>query len=86
MKVRLAYWMRRWADRLDHAGAPKAIGWSFTIEAHNGGKPRFRDDGKGCQLWYLGDADYERAHTEADTEHVRVDWAGMTSSYVGGGK
>jgi hypothetical protein len=25
----------------------------------------FRDDGRGCRLWYLGDQDYERAHTEA---------------------
>jgi len=26
----------------------------------------FHDGRKGCPLWYYGDADYERAHTEAD--------------------
>lgn len=67
--------LRRIADRIDHKGAPKAIGMSFTYEHREG--IRFRDDGKGCPLWYLGEADYRRAHTEADTDHIIVDWPTM---------
>lgn len=74
--------LRRWADRLDPHNGPQGIGWSFTHEAGVGIK--FRDDGKGCPLWYLGNDDYEQAHTEADTRHVRVDWERMTFGYVGG--
>lgn len=65
--------LRRPADRIDHAGAPKAIGWSFTFERGVG--IRFREDRHGCPLWYLGDDSYARAHAEADTEHPVVDWA-----------
>ena len=61
----IAEFLRRLADRLDHPGAPKATGWSFTFETGEG--IRFRRDGVGCRLWYLGDADYKKAHTEADT-------------------
>lgn len=68
--VAVARWLRRVADRLDHAGSPKAIGWSFTFEHRRG--IVFRDDGRGCRLWYLGDAEHERAHAEADTEHVML--------------
>jgi hypothetical protein len=39
--------------------------WSFTFEPGEG--IRFRDDGKGCDLWYLGELNYVRAHSEADT-------------------
>jgi hypothetical protein len=60
----LAYHLRRIADRIDHAGAPKIVHWSFTFETGEG--IRFRDDGRGCPLAYLGDAAYERAHAEAD--------------------
>lgn len=56
--------LRRIADRIDYAGAPRAIGYTFTFEQGEG--LRFREDGKGCPLWYLGDDDYERAHAEAD--------------------
>jgi len=70
VRVLLARWLRRWADRLDDAGAPKAIGWSFTFEHRRG--IVFRDDGRGCPLWYLGDAERARAHTEADTEHAML--------------
>lgn len=59
----LAERLRRIADRIDYAGSPKAMGWSFTFEQGEG--IRFREDGRGCRLWYLGDRDYERAHTEA---------------------
>lgn len=82
MRQRLARRLRFLADRIDHAGAPKTIGWRFTFEDHEG--IRFRDDGRGCPLWYLGDADYERAHTEADTGHYQADWAAMTARRVGG--
>ena len=61
---RIARTLRRTADRLDDAGAPKGISWSFTFERHQG--IVFREDGRGCPLWYLGDEDYARAHTEAD--------------------
>lgn len=56
--------MRRYADRLDRAGAPKATHWSFTFERGRG--LVFREDGRGCRVWHYGDSDYERAHTEAD--------------------
>lgn len=62
---RLARRMRRLADRIDPDGAPRAIGWSFTFERGEG--IRFRDDRRGCRLWYLGELDdREKAHTEAD--------------------
>lgn len=65
MNKRLAYWLRRLADRIDHRGAPKSIGWSFTFEKGRGlvfheGRDR------GCPLWYLGDDDYERAHAQSE--------------------
>ena len=53
------------ADRIDRGGAPKFTGFSFTFETGEG--IRFRDDSKGCPIVYLGDADYERAHAEADS-------------------
>jgi hypothetical protein len=56
--------LRRIADRIDDDGAPKCMSYSFTFERGEG--IRFRDDGKGCRLAYLGKDDYERAHTEAD--------------------
>ena len=59
----LAYWLRRLADRIDHAGAPKLMHWSFTFEEGQG--IVFREDGRGCPLAYLGDDAYERAHAEA---------------------
>lgn len=67
--------LRRWADRISPETAPRAVGASFTFEHERG--IVFREDGKGCPLWYLGDDDYERAHAEADTGHVVVDWASM---------
>jgi hypothetical protein len=61
--ARLAAFLRRTADRIDHAGAPKLTGWSFTFEQHRGAV--LRRDGRGCPLAYLGDRDYSRAHDEA---------------------
>jgi hypothetical protein len=61
---RLARFLRNFADRIDREGAPKATHWKFTFELNEG--IRFREDGKGCRVWYLGDAEYEKAHDEAD--------------------
>lgn len=74
--------LRRWADRISPATAPRAIHWSFTFEDRE--SVWFREDGKGCPLWYLGEDDYERAHDEADTAHIRVDWKTMRFTYPGG--
>jgi hypothetical protein len=65
IKTRLATLLRRTADRIDHHGAPKIMHWSFTFELGEG--IRFREDGKGCRLAFLGDDEYERAHSEADS-------------------
>jgi hypothetical protein len=75
--------LRRCADRISPGTAPRAISWSFTFEDREG--IRFREDGKGCRLWYLGEGDYERAHTDADTAHVRVDWQTLGVTRPGGG-
>jgi hypothetical protein len=61
VRRRFAGWPRKWADRIDHVGAPK---YTSTFETGEG--IRFRDDDKGCPLTYYGDADYERAYDEAD--------------------
>lgn len=65
MKQYLANKMRRWADRLDHAGAPKATHLFFTYEKYKG--IVFNDEQRGCRLWYLNDAEYEKAHAESLT-------------------
>jgi hypothetical protein len=44
------------------------IGWSFTYEEGVG--IQFHDDDRGCGLWYLGDAEYERAHAPAGQRRV----------------
>ena len=79
MRVWLARRLRLLADRLDGAGAPRHMGHSFTFEDGRG--LVFRDDGRGCPLWYLGADDYARAHSEADTEHAIVDWARGTARF-----
>ncbi len=56
--------LRYFADRIDPANAPRALHWSFTFERGEG--VRFREDSRGCRLWYKT-ADYDRAHTEADS-------------------
>lgn len=63
LRARIAGVLRRTADRLDHPGAPKGLHVSFTFEP--GAGIVFRDDGRGCRLWYYGDAEYDRAHDEA---------------------
>lgn len=76
MKNRIARCLRTLADRLDQVGAPKRLHWSFTFESYSG--IVFREDGKGCPLWYYGDADYVRAHDEADKPPV-PGWAALFS-------
>lgn len=92
MRARLGAWLRKWADRLDDAGAPKRTSYSFTFENSSTGV-LLRHDQRGCPLYYVGEADYGRAHTEADTSHVVVDWraAGLPGRsrafrYLGGGQ
>ncbi len=84
LRQRLARRLRFLADRIDPAGAPRGTHWSFTFEQSEG--VRFREDGRGCPIWYLGSGDYQRAHTEADSEHYQVDWATATARRVGGGE
>jgi len=72
--------LRRIADRLDPASTPRRMSsHSFTFEEGEG--IRFRSDGKGCPLWYLGEDDYSRAHVEADRPAPRIDWKTLTVSY-----
>ena len=85
LRARIGNWLRyKLADRIDPNGAPRHVGRSFTFEIYEG--MRIREDGKGCQLWYLGERDYRRAHDEADTAHPQINWKTMTSAYVGGAK
>lgn len=73
MRVWLGRLLRRWADRIDYKGAPKAMGWSFTFEEGRG--IVFHDShGKGCGLWYLGDSEYDKAFSGADDRPPRVMW------------
>jgi hypothetical protein len=75
---RLARFLRGLADRIDWEGAPKGVHWSFTIEPGRG--IMFREDGRGCPLWYLGEADYLRAHHEAGPAPLRPgEWGYRTS-------
>lgn len=63
MLPRIADWLRKMADRMDHYGAPKATHWHFTFERGEG--LVFNEEGRGCRVWYLNDDEYERAHSEA---------------------
>lgn len=60
----IGWQLRKYADRIDWAGAPKLTHWTFTIEKHRG--VVFREDGRGCRVAYLGNDEYEKCHTEAD--------------------
>ena len=76
LRKRIGWRLRCIADRIDPDHAPRGLGYSFTFELREG--IRFRQDGKGCPLWYLGEADYERAHLESDTQPPWIDWATMS--------
>jgi hypothetical protein len=77
VKRAAAYWLRRVADRIDRPGAPKAMHWRFTFERGEG--IRFREDGRGCRLWYF-DADYDQAYAQADNPVPRVAWEKLRAS------
>jgi hypothetical protein len=62
--------LRQWADRIDPSGEPHLTGWSYTHEKRG---PQdtyllWREDGRGCPVWYMGDADLNRSFTEADSD------------------
>ena len=77
LRTRLGWRLRRVADRIDPDNEPRCISpYSFTFELYEG--IRFRDDGKGCPLWYLTESDHERAWTEANNRPPRIDWETMT--------
>jgi hypothetical protein len=63
LRAFIGHHLRTIADRIDYAGAPRATSMTFTFEERTG--IVVRDDGRGCRLWYLGDASYEKAHDEA---------------------
>lgn len=65
MRVWIANHLRELADRLDWRGAARVTGWSFTFEEGEG--IRFRQDGRGCPVAYVGDEQYDRAHSESDS-------------------
>lgn len=79
VRERIARRLRYTADRLDRNHAPKAMSFFFTFEEGEGIK--FRDDGRGCRLWYLSEEDYDRAFSEADSEPPRVHWDTMTVTH-----
>jgi len=62
---RLAWRLRCIADRIDPLYAPRSMSYTFTFEDGEG--IRFRDDQRGCRLWYLGEPDYVHAHSDADS-------------------
>lgn len=82
VRSRVGRVLRRLAERVDPDGAPRGGGYSFTFE--NGIGIVFREDGRGCPLWYLSKADYERAHDEADSMHTTINWQTMTPQLRGG--
>jgi hypothetical protein len=88
VKRRLARWLRRTADRIDHAGAPKALDTaSFTFEPGRGmvfhTVWQYYPNGlPGCPLWFYGDEDYQRAHAEVVDRSAWIDtntgqWRGV---------
>lgn len=66
MRKWLAMRLRFWADRIDWAGAPKRTVWSFTYERGKG--VVFNSNSRGCPLWYYGNEDYDRAHSESESD------------------
>lgn len=56
----IARWLRRLADRLDPAGAPKLTHWRFHFRPGVG--IVFQEGGPGCPVAYLSDDDYALAH------------------------
>ena len=73
--------LRKVADFFDPAGAPKEMEYSFTFERGIGF--RFRTDGRGGRLAYLGDEQWVRAHRQADTAWVMAPWSKVACVHVG---
>lgn len=73
--------LRRFADRIDDDGAPRFPGLTFTFETGKGLVVHDPDEypRRGCELWYLGRREWDKAFTEADTP-----WRG-TSALCGVG-
>lgn len=67
---------RFFADRLHEETAFRGMGSTFTFELNEG--IRWRDDGRGCPVWYWGEADYARAYVESDTKPRRINWSTMS--------
>lgn len=65
--------MRTFADRIDHAGAPKGLSLCFTFETGRG--LVINDKDAGCRLWYLGDDEYAKAHDDAGQGLLPPTWA-----------
>lgn len=63
LRTRLARRLRFLADRVDPTTGPRLMTAvsGFTFEEGLG--VVFRDDGRGCPLWYM-QQDYDRAHDE----------------------
>ena len=61
MSRHLACLLRRWADRMDQSGKPHRLpAHTFTIEPDG---IRFRTDGQGAQLHYVGEGEFAKAST-----------------------
>jgi hypothetical protein len=76
----MAEWLRKWADRIDDTSGPRLMSpHSFTFEDRRG--IVFREDHRGCPIWYMNE-DYDRAHDEADTEHVVVLWKNLEAGVL----
>lgn len=75
VRRRLAWRLRCWADRIDRAGAVRVTSMTLTLEKGEGW--RLREDGRGMKVCYLGEAEYDKAHTEADDPPYRIDWTTM---------
>lgn len=85
LKLRIAKAMRRWADRLDDDGAPKLMNLSFTFEDGIGmvihsGPIASREGQIGCQLAYLHEDDYRRAHADAGRRSERYESYPLTAN------
>lgn len=64
MRSRLGRWIRRIADSVDPAGKPHLLpAHTFTLEAD---RLRFREDGRGAKLWYIGEGQFAKARDESD--------------------
>lgn len=59
MRRAVAHWMRKWADRIDRAHAPKST--SYTFRFVDGVGIIWELGGPGCPVWYLSDEDYAKA-------------------------